>query len=73
VADQPKKKTTRGLRNDARKNGKASKSTPDMFKGVRGAYRGSHTRGVTLSEAQKVAMGGGALVRIRKPLPRDDQ
>ena len=72
MADQPKKKNA-ALRstNDSRPNKKASKLTSDMFKGTKGLFRGSHTRGVTLTEVQKVSMGHGALDRYR-PLTKDE-
>lgn len=50
------KAKTGGVRNDSRKNGKASKRE--------GAARGS--KGTKLTESQKVLLGGGMLVKWDK-------
>lgn len=62
MADQPKKKplSSKTL-NDSRHNKKAFKQDPNAFRGRR-QWRGSHTKGILLTEAQKVNLGGGLLV-----------
>lgn len=69
MADRPSKKpaSQRNV-NEDRKNRKAWKSKPEDHRGPRQAYRGSRTRGVTLSEVEKVLMDKGSLVNITKPV-----
>lgn len=72
MADQPKKKNTTAVtRNPNRRNGKAAKSDPGnvYYKSDRNEYRGSHVRGVRLSELEKALLGGGAMRRITRRLP----
>lgn len=62
MADQPKKKPLANKTlNDARRNKKASKQDPNSVFGFRKQWRGHHTKGVALTEVQKVNLGGGLL------------
>jgi hypothetical protein len=74
VADQPKRKNPNAItKNSDRKNGKASKTTKASLPAHRThEFHGSHNRGVVLTELQKVLLGGGALVRLRKPAPGNE-
>lgn len=59
MADQPKKKSRSGvIRNDSRRNGKASKRP--------GSTRNRRTH---LTELEKALLGGGAMRRITRPVP----
>ena len=62
MADQPSKKNRANVtRNDSRRNGKANKRP--------GATR---NRRVHLTELQKALMGGGAMRRITRPAPGNE-
>lgn len=70
MADRPSKKNPNAVsKNDARSNGKASKTRSDGYFGRDKAFRGSHTRPTHLSELQKALLGGGAMRRITRPVP----
>lgn len=59
MTDRQKPKTNRTV-NDARKNGKKWKSGD-----------GGRSSGTPQNELQKALMGGGALVRVMRPIPEN--